>query len=197
MFNAEVANSIVSEIIAQSDYTIESVNEHLLALYLKTRELAIRSTKNNPNRLSVYVPFSDKLHPFTISLEVELTITSFDYFCKEFKRQIILQIYDKQWKRFVLHMMGNLDRNEIEMLDGKYLKMIADIRAIILSRLLHSSIPFEVRNEDQNPYDNTKQPKSQRPSIVMADDSCPCGSGKKYCECHGSNIRNSRVKIRR
>ena len=98
------------------------------------RELAIRSTKNNPNRLSVYVHFSDKLHPFTISLEVELTIASFDYFCKEFKRQIILQIYDKQWKRFVLHMMGNLDRNEIEMLDGKYLKMIADIRAIILSR---------------------------------------------------------------
>ena len=197
LFNAEVANSIVSEIIAQSDYTIESVNEHLLALYLKTRELAIRSTKNNPNRLSVYVPFSDKLHPFTISLEVELTIASFDYFCKEFKRQIILQIYDKQWKKFILHMMGNLDRKEIEMLDGKYLKMMEDIRAIILSRLLHSSIPFEVRNEDQNPYDNTKQPKSQRPSIVMADDSCPCGSGKKYCECHGSNIRNSRVKIRR
>lgn len=201
LFNADVANSIVSEIVAQSDYAIESVNEHLLALYLKTRELVVRSTKNNPNRLSVFVPFTDKLHPFAILLEVELTISSFDYFCKEFKRQIILQIYDKQWKRFVLHMMGNLDRKEIEMLDGKYLKMMEDISAIILSRLLHSSIPFEVRNEFikqiQTPRDTPKQLINQRSSIIMAEDPCPCGSGKKYCECHGSNIRCGRVKIRR
>ena len=39
-------------------------------------------------------------------------------------------------------MMGNLDKKEIEMLDGKYLKMMDEINAIILSRLLNSSIPF-------------------------------------------------------
>jgi hypothetical protein len=112
-----------------------------------------------------------------------------------------LHIYDKQWKKFVLHMMGNLDRKEIEMLDGKYLKMMKDIGAIILSRLLQSSIPFELRNEfikqDQTLRDNPKHPKSQRSSIIIAENPCPCGSGKKYCECHGSNIRNSRVRIRR
>ena len=147
LFSSEVAESIVKDIIDLSNITFESIDCHLSELYLKTKELVIRSTKNNPNRTSVFVPFSDKLHPFAVLLEVELTIASYDYFCMEFKRQIILQIYDKEWKKIVLHMMGNLDKKEIEMLDGKYLKMMDEINAIILSRLLNSSIPFEVRNE--------------------------------------------------
>lgn len=202
LFSANVADSIVNEIVAQSNTPLNSIDSHLSALYLKTKELIIRSTKNNPNRTSVFVPFSDKLHPFAILLEVELTIASFDYFCKEFKRQIILQIYDKEWKKFVLHMMGNLDRKEIEMLDGRYLKMMEEINAIILSRLLYSSIPFEVRNEfikqEQILKDKPNRIKRTSSSIVNANDSCPCGSGKKYCECHGSNIRsNIRLRIRR
>ena len=142
LFSSEVAESIVKDIIDLSNITFESIDCHLSELYLKTKELVIRSTKNNPNRTSVFVPFSDKLHPFAVLLEVELTIASYDYFCKEFKRQIILQIYDKEWKKIVLHMMGNLDKKEIEMLDGKYLKMMEEINAFILSRLLNSSIPF-------------------------------------------------------
>lgn len=202
LFSAEVANSIVSEIISQSDTTSESVDDHLLALYLKTKELVIRSTRNNPNRTSVFVPFSDKLHPFAVLLDVALTIASYDYFCKEFKRQIILQIYDKRWKRFVLHMMDNLDKKEIEMLDGKYLKMMDEINSIILSRLQNSSIPFEVKNEFiQQEQTSTCKPCRQlrtRTSIIKEDATCPCGSGKKYCECHGSNIHsNNRIRIRR
>lgn len=202
LFSAEVADSIVSEIVAQSDMTFESIDDHLSVLYLKTKELVLRSTRNNPNRTYVFVPFSDKLHPFAILLEVELAIASYDYFCKEFKRQIILQIYDKEWKKFVLHMMGNLDKKEIEMLDGKYLKMMDEIKSTILSRLQNSSIPFEVRNEfieqEQTPHNKTTRLKRPPTTIIKADDSCPCGSGKKYCECHGSNIRsNNRVRLRR
>lgn len=200
LFNADVANSIVNEIVAQSDSSFESINAHLNTLYLKTKELVIRSTKNNQDRKFVFVPFSDNLHPFAIILEVGLTIASYDYFSKEFKRQIILQIYDKEWKKFVLHMMENLDTKEIEMLDGKYLKMMDSINSIILSRLLFSSIPFEIRNE----FLEQKQIAPKRPNLqkqrqmVKGDNSCPCGSGKKFCECHGSSIRsNNRVRIRR
>lgn len=201
LFSSEVAESIVKDIIDLSNITFESIDCHLSELYLKTKELVIRSTKNNPNRTSVFVPFSDKLHPFAVLLEVGLTIASYDYFCKEFKRQIILQIYDKEWKKFVLHMMGNLDKKEIEMLDGKYLKMMDEINAIILSRLLNSSIPFEVRNEfiQQEQMSRCKPYRQLRPrtSIIKEYDMCPCGSGKKYCECHGSNIRSNRLRIRR
>ena len=201
LFSSEVAESIVKDIIDLSNITFESIDCHLSELYLKTKELVIRSTKNNPNRTSVFVPFSDKLHPFAVLLEVELTIASYDYFCKEFKRQVILQIYDKEWKKFVLHMMGNLDKKEIEMLDGKYLKMMDEINAIILSRLLNSSIPFEVRNEfiQQEQMSRCKPYRQLRPrtSIIKEYDMCPCGSGKIYCECHGSNIRSNRLRIRR
>lgn len=203
LFSADVAKSIVNEIVAQSDTSFESVDDHLSALYLKTKELVIRSKRNNPNRTSVFVPFSDKLHPFAVLLEVELAIASYDYFSKEFKRQIILQIYDKEWKKFVLHMMGNLDKKEIEMLDAKYLKMMDGIKTVILSRLQNSSIPFEVRNEfiehkQTTPNKPKLQQKRQPTTIIKSDDPCPCGSCKKYCECHGSNIRsNNRLRIRR
>lgn len=200
LFNAEVANSIVREIVLQSNISEESINTNLISLYQKTKELVIRSTRNNPNRTIVYVPFSDRLYTYAILLEIEHVIESFEYFCKEFKRQIILQVYDKEWKEFVLYMKGNLDRKEIEMLDGKYLMMMKEIHSVILSRLLNSTIPFELRNEfvKQENFNNEK-PAYQtlhRSLVIKLEDFCPCGSGKKYCECHGSNIRSNR-KIRR
>ena len=202
LFSADVADSIVSEIVPQSNSTEESINAHLVSLYQKTKELIIRSTKNNPNRMTVFIPFSDKLHTFAILLEVKLAIASFEYFCKEFKRQIILQVYDKEWKRFVLYMMGNLDRKEIEMLDGKYMMMMKEIHSIILSRLQYSTIPFDIRNEiieqKQSDYNKPINRRLHRLSTIKPNDSCPCGSGKNYCECHGSNIRsNNRIKRRR
>lgn len=202
LFKADVADSIVREILSQSNLTEESINKHLMSLYQKTKELIIRSTKNNPNRMTVLVPFSDKLHTFAIMLEVEMTIASFEYFCKEFKRQIILQIYDKEWKKFVIYMLGNLDRKEIEMLDGNYLMMMSFINSVILSRLQNSTIPFDIRNEfmeqKQTDYSNSINQRLHRSSVIEPNNPCPCGSGKKFCECHGSNTRrNKRDRKRR
>lgn len=149
------------------------------------------------------MPFSEAMHTFAIRLDVGLSIASYEYFCREFKRQIILQIYDKEWKKFVLHIMSDLDRKEIELLDTKYRQMMDDINYIILCRLKYASIPFEVRNKL---LDNSKErkvekekPRKVNPAVpIAADEPCPCGSGKKYCECHGSNIRsNNRIKRRR
>ena len=202
LFSADVADSIVRSIIFQSNASESIINNHLSFLYQKTKELVVRSRRNNPNGITVFVPFSDKLHTFAILLEVELTIASFEYFCKEFKRQIILHVYDKEWKKFVLHMMSNLDKKEIEMLDGKYLMMMNEINSIILSRLQYSTIPFEIRMKEKvgKTYNdsNPNRQRLRRSSKIGPDDTCPCGSGKKYCECHGNNTRsNSGMKIRR
>ena len=203
LFNADEANIIVDNIVKHFVVNLNEIEDHLMSLYLKTRELVRRSTENNPNRTEVLVPFSEAMHTFAIRLEVELSIASYEYFCKEFKRQIILQIYDKEWKKFVLHIMSDLDRKEIDLLDTKYDKMMNDINYIILCRLKYASIPFEVRNKL---LDNSKErkvekekPRKVNPAVpIAADEPCPCGSGKKYCECHGSNIRsNNRIKRRR
>lgn len=201
LFSADVANSIVREIILLSSSTEESTNAHLKSLYLKTKELVIRSTRNNPNRETIFVPFSDKFHTFAILLDVELTIASFEYFSNEFKRQVILQIYDKGWKNFVLYMMEELDKKEIDMLDAKYSVVMNDIYFEILSRLQYSTIPFDIRKEfieQETSYHNKTIDQRLRHSLTIKPDACcPCGSGKKYCECHGRNIRsNNQVKRR-
>lgn len=203
LFNADEANIIVDNIIKHLGENSDKIEEHLMSLYLKTKELVWRSTENNPNRTEVLVPFSEAMHTFAIRLEVGLSIASYEYFCREFKRQIILQIYDKKWKKFVLHIMSDLDKKEIELLDTKYRQMTDDINHIILSRLKYTSIPFEVRNEllDNSKERNVEKekPRKANPAVpIAADEPCPCGSGKKYCECHGSNIRsNNRIKRRR
>lgn len=205
LFNSAVAEEIVDEIIHETNSSREKIEDNLDLLYQKTKELIIRSERNNPNRVKVYVPFSDNMHPFAILFETQLAKASFEYFCKEFKRQLILQIYDKEWKKFVLYVMGNLDKKEIEMLNDKYDKMMNEIHSIILSRLQYATIPFEVRTdvlqqekqkvEDENLKDKTNTERSSY--IVNSSDKCPCGSGKKFCECHGSNTRRNNNKRRR
>ena len=205
LFNSAVAEEIVDEIIHETNSSREKIEDNLDLLYQKTKELIIRSEKNNPNRIKVYVPFSNNMHTFAVLLEIQLVKASFAYFCKEFKRQIILQIYDKEWKKFVLYMMGNLDKKEIEMLNDRYDKMMNEIHSIILSRLQYATIPFEVRTdvvqqEKQKVEDEILKDKANidRSSFnVNSSDKCPCGSGKKFCECHGSNIRRNNNKRRR
>lgn len=198
LFNAEEANVIVDNIIKHLGENSDKIEEHLMSLYIKTKELVRRSTENNPNRTEVLVPFSEAMHTFAIRLEVGF-IASYEYFCKEFKRQIILQIYDKEWKKFVLHIMSDLDRKEIELLDTKYRQMMDDINFIILSRLKYASILFDViKGPSDNPGGKGKPNKVNSAVTIAPDEPCPCGSGKKYCECHGSNIRsNNRIKRRR
>lgn len=198
LFNAEEANVIVDNIIKHLGENSDKIEEHLMSLYIKTKELVRRSTENNPNRTEVLVPFSEAMHTFAIRLEVGF-IASYEYFCKEFKRQIILQIYDKEWKKFVLHIMSDLDRKEIELLDTKYRQMMDDINFIILSRLKYASILFDViKGPSDNPGGKGKPHKVNSAVTIAPDEPCPCGSGKKYCECHGSNIRsNNRIKRRR
>lgn len=198
LFNAEEANVIVDNIIKHLGENSDKIEEHLMSLYIKTKELVRRSTENNPNRTEVLVPFSEAMHTFAIRLEVGF-IASYEYFRKEFKRQIILQIYDKEWKKFVLHIMSDLDRKEIELLDTKYRQMMDDINFIILSRLKYASILFDViKGPSDNPGGKGKPHKVNSAVTIAPDEPCPCGSGKKYCECHGSNIRsNNRIKRRR
>lgn len=198
LFNAEEANIIVDNIIKHLGENSCEIEEHLMSLHKNTKELVRRSTENNPNRTEVLVPFSEAMHTFAIRLEVGF-IASYEYFCKEFKRQIILQIYDKEWKKFVLHIMSDLDRKEIELLDTKYRQMMDDVNFIILSRLKYASILFDViKGPSDNPGGKGKPHKVNSAVTIAPDEPCPCGSGKKYCECHGSNIRsNNRIKRRR
>ena len=200
LFDAKVSDSIISDVINDSSHTQEEVNEHLNELYQKTKELIIRSKWNNINRQKTYVPFVDNFHTFAILLDVHQIQSSFEYFCNEYKRQIILQIYDKLWKRFVLDMMGNLDKKEIEMLDDKYNNMMQEIKSILVSRIMNATIPYDGRkiiNDGEREGNENSFIQRKEKEAIKPDDLCPCGSNKKYCECHGKNIHSIIKKRRR
>ena len=203
LFSSDNVDSIIEQLLTLSANDKKNIDKHLLEIYEKAKVLVGRSIKSNSFRNKIPIPLSDDLHLFVVVLDVSQILCSFDYFSREFKRQIILQIYDKEWGRFVIYMGSNLDSDEIEMLGEKYNQMMSNIRTIIKSRLLHAIMPFEVSRGSldmsdglgkQNVEINALTSKSEL-HIVEDYDLCPCGSGKKFCECHG--IGSRRIKRRR
>jgi preprotein translocase subunit SecA len=200
LFDAAVSETIISDSVTNSLHTHEEVLDHLHLLYQKTKELIIRSTWNNRKRNTTFIPYTDNMHTFAILFDVQKIQMSFEYFCSEYKRQIVLQVYDKLWKRFVLHVMSNLDKKEIEMLEDKYNSMMQEINAILLSRVVNATIPFDGRTtviKDIRDKEAKSSYQWKNPIQLKPDDLCPCGSNKKYCECHGKDIHSNIRKRRR
>ena len=202
LFDRSVAESLVNDICVSFGMSSNNIKEHLESLYSLTKILIERNFRNNSNTTSVLVPFSDNRHPFVIKLDASVARRDFNYFSQEFKRQTILQLYDSNWKGFVIYMMGNLDSHEIGLLDEKYEKMMVDINTQIINRLTNSTILFNAKEKDSDDDSDTTKITQKRTrskdAIIPSDSPCPCGSGKKFCDCHGSNNRsNSRIRRRR
>lgn len=200
LFNPESAVQLVEGIAKTNNVAIDSIDNHLDELYQKTIVLLRRSLKNNPFALYTLVPFSCNRHSFAIHLNIPSVIESRKNFYKEFKRQVLLQVSDKEWKAFVIYMMGDLDSHEIDLLDEKYDRMMNEINTIVLDRLSNSTIIFDVRSLEEDPYEQHDKPSSKpvtHQSIIGSEDPCPCGSLKKYRECHGRGIHGYTIVRRR
>lgn len=199
LFNPESSTQLVEQIAKANRIPVDTINNHLNELYYKTKELLRRSIRNNPFITSVFVAFSDNRHSFAIHLNVHDVFESRRYFDREFKRQVLLQVFDKEWKTFVIYMMGDLDEHEIDLLDDKYEGMMKEINAIVLGRLTNSAILFDMKSrEEQFEYDDKSTSKPVIPlSVIAPDDPCPCGSQKKYRECHGNDIHGNTFMKRR
>lgn len=198
LFNANYANELANEIVAESDDVgMGDVDSHLARLYPKVKELTQRSVRNNIHRRKILVPFSENLHPFAMEFDIDSILASEQNFISEFKRQDILLEYDNFWKEFVLYMMQDLDQKEIDALDDKCDRMIKDMHTAIVGKLISSIVIFDdapATAEEAVPDFESPQAIADSKEVTTFDrlSLCPCGSGKKYCECHGGNIRNIR-----
>lgn len=200
LFNPESAVQLVEGIAKTNNVAIDSIDNHLDELYQKTIVLLRRSLRNNPFALHTLVPFSCNRHSFAIHLNIPSVIESRKNFDKEFKRQVLLQVSDKEWKAFVIYMMGDLDSHEIDLLDEKYDKMMSEINTIVLDRLSNSTIIYDVKSLEEDPYERHDKPSFKpvtHSSIIGPEDPCPCGSLKKYRECHGRGIHGYTIVRRR
>lgn len=201
LMNRQVANSLIARLVNQ--HTSESdIIASLRELYNHARALVDVSQFNNKVRTKISIPFSDSLHLYSATFDISHLLKSFEYFCEEYKRQVILQTYDKYWKRFVVHIMADLDENEIASLEDEYSEMKYDIEYIILSRMVNATIPVggvggtPIATPQEPTGNDTPQPTKPK-SPIMLNELCPCGSGKKFGECHGQNAHQNIIRKRR
>lgn len=192
------AERFIEKLIGQSGISRQAILNHIEELHIRALRLSSRSRRNNMNRISIDIPFSDNQYLFTLKLDIN-KIEDFNYFSKEFRKTVFLQTYDAAWKRFVTHAMGDLDQNEIRELDKKFSLMKQSVCNELINRMLNSVIPYSQSGsvDDATPADGKDCRCKMNRIEIPADTPCPCGSGKKYCECHGSNIRNARLRPRR
>ena len=135
---------------------------------------------------------------FTLRFNINKSVESLEYFTQEFKRQVLLNVYDKYWKEFVVHILSDLSDEEVSNLKSDFLNLSHEIKEIILVRLKNCTLPINVKDTTDTMSDkHTMQHSSKhtnftnKESKIGPNDPCPCGSGKKFCECHGSSIRRN------
>jgi len=206
------ATKSIRSLLEESGTDEAKVSDHIMELYKQVKPLVQKILINEKtedslkiNEIGPYIfhtinkshdidiPFSDMSHMYTMSLNKKKIMESIDYFHNEYLRQNMLMVYDKCWTHFVNYILGDLDKKEINMLPNKFNDVYKEINTILLSRLINSTIPIAVKQKDDSADKQTgfehKEIKKDRPKD---GDLCPCGSGKKYCECHGKRIRNNK-----
>lgn len=192
LFDSHYACKQVSKILADLDKTyIEKSECKMSVLYASTKEIVRRSKRNNASRKNIFIPYSVNQSPFVIKVDVDIILTSEEYFKKEFMRQNLLQVYDRFWKDFVLYVMQNLDSVEIKALPQRYMEMINAINSVLCGRMLGTVPAFKVELSEESKAEEctgvteiTRIRKS--PHHINSNGLCQCGSGKRYIDCHGT-----------
>ena len=200
--NSQVANSLITSLV--NNHTSEAdIIVSLRKLYNHAIALVSVTQSNNKVRTMISIPFSDRSDLYSVTFEISNLLKSFEYFCEEYKRQVILQAYDKYWKRFVVYMMADLDETEIASLEKEYSAMKYDIDCIIMSRMMNATIPVgdvgEITYIDttQEANDNNTPRIANSNKCIISNELCPCGSGKSFGECHGQNTHQTIFRKRR
>lgn len=195
-------DTIVQDLARLTNTQNDELLTHLCFLFEKARNLAFQGKLNDDNLSIVNIPFSDNRKVFTLHYGTEelLGQNGFTYFEHETKRQIVLQVYDAHWKRLVLYVLSGLDKQAVMHLNEKYESLMREANESIISRLKNSTIPAD-KDESQSAEDQivvcAKGKKADSRRSLSSTQPCPCGSGKKYCECHGKSIRSTYRRRRR
>ena len=116
---------------------------------------------------------------------------SIEKFKQEFIRQSILSVLDKYWKKFVQYISGQEEFENIIVITDNYLAIKQEMEDAIFKRLMNAQIPLNHISDKSIPKTQIYSEK-KKVTFNQQNDTCPCGSGKPFTECHGQ-----RKKIKR
>ena len=127
---------------------------------------------------------------------------------RELERVVLLKVIDRKWMAHIddmeqlrqgagLQAYGQRDplveykMNSYDMFDD----MTASVKEDTVRLLYHARIEQKAEREEVAKVTGTnkddsvaKAPKRRDAAKIYPNDPCPCGSGKKYKQCHGRNL---------
>ena len=127
----------------------------------------------------------------------------------KFERNVMLDIIDSRWREHLadmdylrqgIHLRGYAQKNPKQEYKREAFEMFQDMWQGIQNTV--ASLMISVRFEQSAPEETASAPEQQSAEVIEGDfspttlqergilihrnDPCPCGSGKKYKQCHGS-----------
>ena len=129
----------------------------------------------------------------------------------EFSKAVMLQVLDHYWKEHLasmdylrqsVNLRGYAQKNPIQEFKKESFEMFTDLLDTIDNETLKTlsvvSINEQTTTADVTPEEpqevqyqhsstDEDQPKPEKKEKIGRNEPCPCGSGKKYKQCHGKS----------
>ena len=178
----------VNDTYLHTEQDVRIFEERINKQYEIVMDIGRKIRKYFPNKKYCDFPFVANEDVFTLTISVE--DTSIENYRREFLKQVLLQLLDKYWKEFVQYISGTIEHESVFLITDKYLETKKNLEDAIYRRLIASHIPL---NHTQDNIDNIEVtlPKEEV-TFLQSINTCPCGSGKLFAECHGQRINRKR-----
>lgn len=177
-----------------------NVDAQLDTFYKMALPLFERFRLNNKVSEDMSLPFSfNGKELYTIDFKIDEVIKNVDYFKSEFCRQTVLKIHDYHWKNYVRYLSKELNQTEIKELPLKFEEIQNEMDRDVILYLKNSTIPVGEINKaltEAISSDETRVVPQVSPKIGKMN-LCPCGSGKNYGDCHGSDYHHKKFYRRK
>ena len=173
----------------------EFVNENLLKKDVKLKEMEEKQPADLIDFLSkkIIEEYEDKIK----DIPEEVT--------QEFEKVITLQVVDNYWMEHIntmshlregIHLRGYAQEDPLraytmegfDMFDSMLQKIDKDVSIFLLKAEIRQNIERKEQTKKMITNDSEESAPKKKPKRVKKigrNDPCPCGSGKKYKQCHG------------
>ena len=183
--------------LTDQDYEdiIEFVNENLLKKDIKKKDIESLKPEESIDFLSktVIQEYEDKIK------EVPQEVT------EEFEKVITLQVLDNYWMEHIntmshlregIHLRGYAQEDPLraytmegfDLFDSMLQKIDKDVSIFLLKAEIRQNIERKENTKKMITNDSEEKTTKKKPvkkKKIGRNDPCPCGSGKKYKQCHG------------
>ncbi|MBR3146098.1 MAG: preprotein translocase subunit SecA [Bacilli bacterium] len=183
--------------LTEEDYKeiLEFVNENLLKKDLKLKDISSLKEEELIDYIAkaVIKEYEDKLK----DIPTEVT--------EEFEKVITLQVLDNYWMEQIntmshlregIHLRGYAQEDPLraytmegfDLFDSMLQKIDKDVSIFLLKAEIRQNIERKPQEKKLLTNDTEEKPIKKKPikkQKIGRNDPCPCGSGKKYKQCHG------------